>query len=201
MKCLLCGKDYSLEGNMIEVLFREDPICMNCRKGWKKNKNYRHISKYKVKSSWAYNDAFRTCLLQYKESCDEALKDVFLYPVKKELKRYFHGYTLLLLPSSKTKVEYRGFSHLKEMYSCLGLKMIEPFEQIEDRSQKGMSKQERSLMKKNIRLKEGIVLPKKIVLVDDVLTTGSTLKGALSCIDENTHKIKIYTIASTRILE
>ena len=38
-------------------------------------------------------------------------------------------------------------------------------------------------------------------LVDDVYTTGSTLRAALSNIDAKTHKIKIYTVARVPILE
>ena len=50
-------------------------------------------------------------------------------------------------------------------------------------------------------LKENIHLPYKIALVDDVYTTGSTLRAALSNIDAKAHKIKIYTVARVPILE
>ena len=39
-------------------------------------------------------------------------------------------------------------------------------------------------------------LPKKVVLVDDVCTTGSTLRAAIKLIKQKVKKIKIYTIST-----
>ena len=82
------------------------------------------LGPYIVKSSWEYNDAFRSTLIQYKECYDEALKDVFLYPTRKKIRNYLRGYTLILMPSTKEKLEERGFSHLKFMFSSLKLPML-----------------------------------------------------------------------------
>ncbi len=199
MKCLMCGKDFDENGSLREILFEEDLLCETCRSGWKENKRNDKVGQYRMKSSWIYNDAFKTCLIQYKEAGDEALKDIFLYPVKKDVKKYLKGYTLLLMPSTKEKLEQRGFSHLKYMFSCLKLPMLDPF--ITEQNQKGKSLKERNAIGKSMCLKENIKLPYKIALVDDVYTTGSTIRGALDCINQKQHKIKIYTVARVPILE
>ncbi len=199
MKCLMCGKDFDENGSLREILFEEDLLCETCRSGWKENKRNDKVGQYRMKSSWIYNDAFKTCLIQYKEAGDEALKDIFLYPVKKDVKKYLKGYTLLLMPSTKEKLEQRGFSHLKYMFSCLKLPMLDPF--ITEQNQKGKSLKERNAIGKSMYLKENIKLPYKIALVDDVYTTGSTIRGALDCINQKQHKIKIYTVARVPILE
>lgn len=96
-------------------------------------------------------------------------------------------------------MEERGFSHLKFMFSSLKLPMLEPF--ITESNQKGKTLKERKEIGKTMYLKENIHLPYKIALVDDVYTTGSTLRAALSNIDVKAHKIKIYTVARVPILE
>ena len=63
-------------------------------------------------------------------------------------------------------------------------------------AQKKASFAGRQQMSEAVSLKEGIVLPEKIVLCDDVITTGATLKGALQCIDLKIHQVRIYTAAA-----
>lgn len=75
---------------------------------------------------------------------------------------------------------------------------MEPFEKKDESDQKQKDLKERMKMIDNIVLKEGISLPKKIVLCDDTLTTGSTLKGALSTIDKSNHQIEIYCASMNR---
>lgn len=199
MNCLMCGKDLFTEGTIEEILFLNDLLCSNCRSKWVENKKDIRLGPYIVKSSWEYNDAFRSALIQYKECYDEALKDVFLYPVRKKIRHYLRGYTLILMPSTKERMEERGFSHLKFMFSSLKLPMLEPF--ITESNQNGKTLKERKEIGKTMYLKENIHLPYKIALVDDVYTTGSTLRAALSNIDAKAHKIKIYTVARVPILE
>ena len=199
MNCLMCGKDLFTSGTIEEILFSDDLLCSNCRSKWVENKKDIKLGPYIVKSSWEYNDAFRSTLIQYKECYDEALKDVFLYPVRKKIRHYLRGYTLILMPSTKERLEERGFSHLKFMFSSLKLPMLESF--ITESNQKGKTLKERKEIGKTMYLKENIHLPYKIALVDDVYTTGSTLRAALSNIDAKAHKIKIYTVARVPILE
>lgn len=195
MKCLLCMREMNL-GSLSDILFQEDLICSQCRKKWEKKDIVFKMEGIRVRSDYVYNDAFSSCLIQFKECCDEALKDVFLYKVKKKLKHRYRGYALCMMPSSTRKTEERGFSHLKEMYACVGLPILEPFEKTGDADQKQAGRMQRMEMQKEIRLKEGVVLPKKIVLCDDTITTGSTLKGALSCIDLSEHKVEIYCVSA-----
>lgn len=195
MRCLMCGKELG-EGSLQDILFGEDVLCSSCRKEWKQIKQSFTLEGVKGYSEYLYNDAFAKCLLQYKECGDEALKDVFLYPVRKKLKKRYRGSVLCLMPSSKEKMAERGFSHLRRIFESTELEILEPFLKNEERSQKELSYPERQQMRDNLTLKEGVILPKKIVLCDDVITTGATLKGALQCIDLSHHEVGIYTVAA-----
>ena len=101
----------------------------------------------------------------------------------------------MMMPSTKKKTEARGFSHLKSMFECLGLPCLEPFEKTEDISQKALGRSARQEMIGAIRLKKDAVLPEKIILCDDTVTTGATLKGALKCLDQKQHTIRICTVS------
>lgn len=195
MRCLMCGSLMD-QGTFRDIFDGSDPLCQTCRSEWQKKKIRFRLEGVKAESSYVYNSAFSGCLIQYKELGDEALKDVFLHEVRSELRRRYHGYTLCLLPSSREKQEQRGFSHLAEMFACLKLPVIEPFVKTGGWDQKNLGREERLQMKEMIRLKEGIVLPRKILLCDDTVTTGATLLGALSCLPEKGLKVRIYTVSA-----
>jgi competence protein ComFC len=168
--------------SLYDLLFNEDVICSACRKQWEKAERKFLFEGMPAYALWMYGEGFSHALLQFKERGDEALAPVFLYPERKKIRRLFRGYTLCLLPSGRAKREKRGFSHLAEMAACLHMNILEPFEMIEERSQKAGSRKDRSVMRKNIRLKEGAEIPDRICLFDDVITTGATMSGALKAL-------------------
>ena len=195
MRCLMCGSLMD-QGTFRDIFDGSDPLCQTCRQEWQRRKIRFCLDGVRAESSYVYNSAFSRCLIQYKELGDEALKDVFLQEVRSYLKWRYHGYTLCLLPSSAEKQEQRGFSHLAEMFACLKMPVIEPFVKISSRNQKKLGREERLQMKELIRLKEGIVLPQKVLLCDDTVTTGATLLGALSVLPQNVRKVRIYTVSA-----
>lgn len=180
------------------MLFYDDVICSRCRNKFDKVSKDTYINDIPYHYTYRYTKSFSDCLVQYKELYDEALKDVFMYDIRKKFKRKYRGYTLLLMPSSEKRIQQRGFHHLKEMVSCLDMDVLEPFEKIVNVDQK-KSGAKRKLMQQGIALKEGIELPYKILLFDDVYTSGATIQGALSCIDVKRHDIKIYTCSKVEV--
>lgn len=195
MRCLMCGEIIGTD-TFADLFRKEDLLCSSCRGEWKRiNQRFRFCGK-KAYVLYEYNDAFSACLIQFKELGDEALKDVFLYPDRTRLKRMYHGRTLLLLPSSAEKMEARGFSHLQELFESVGLSMVEPFEKREAGDQKARTRRERKTMESGITLKPGIRLPKRVVLADDVITSGSTMKGAMAVLPKDLD-VQVFACAIT----
>ena len=190
----MCGRRTGSSSMPLISMFSEDPLCFDCRKLWKPYQGRRKIEWIPVNILYDYRSGYSSALIQYKECGDEALKDIFLYPYISRIRWKYRGYTLLLMPSANEKVRQRGFDHLKEMFACLNMPMMSPFEKRREIDQKGGSRSRRSEMSGNIILKEGSVLPEKILLADDVITTGSTLRGALRCIDMQKHRIRILCV-------
>ncbi|MCH3960800.1 MAG: hypothetical protein LKF53_06595 [Solobacterium sp.] len=195
MRCLMCGRELG-ECSIRDILFGDDPLCLTCRKQWKYYPQCFYVDGIQADSDYLYREGFSTSLIQYKECGDEALKDAFLQPMIRKLQRRYHGMTLCLMPSSEEKIKERGFSHLMEMYASLGLPMMEPFIKNASAVQKELNYAGRQKITEQISLRKDAVLPEKIVLCDDVITTGATLKGALHCLNRTKHHILIYAAAA-----
>ena len=195
MRCLMCHKP--IRHDSFDTLFqKQDVLCADCRESWKRIEQRYRFEGHDAFVLYAYEGGFSECLLQYKELCDEALKPAFLMPDRTLLRRMYRGRTLLLLPSSEENRTFRGFSHLKGIFEILDLPMLEPFEKTDPASQKHLHRNERAAMASGIRLKEGAALPKRIVLADDVITTGSTMKGALAALPKGMD-IRIFACGLT----
>ncbi len=194
MKCLWCGKEMQ-EGSLRDLIIGSDPLCSDCRGAWMRKDIRFQFQNVPLYSFYVYGKAFSSCLIQYKELGDEALAGIFLHEIRGRIRRLFHGYTLVLMPSTAEKERERGFSHLEKMFACAGMPMISPFEKTASVSQKHLNREERMAMANAIRLKKDAVLPEKIVLCDDTITTGATLAGALSCFPHENHRIRICTVS------
>ena len=111
------------------------------------------------------------------------------------------GYYLVLMPSSKDNLKRRGFNHLLEIFNNLNIKMIEDLLIKKDNvDQKKLNKKEREKHKDFIGSNDLLrISGKKILLVDDVISTGNSIKQALKVLKEgNPKKIKILIIAENK---
>ena len=134
---------------------------------------------------------------QFKGLYDYELKDIFLEYFKDDLEFKYLGYTLTYAPSSKEDDTKRGYNHVEEIFSCLPNKKVKLFIKKDNYKQSDIKYKDRNKIIDHIALiKENLKGIKRVLIVDDVLTSGSTLKACASLLyKEGIKDIQFLTIS------
>ncbi|NBJ65181.1 ComF family protein [bacterium c-19] len=178
-RCYMCDHPINSKQDLYRWLKCDSLLCGAClRKLIPLRKTYQHQG-MKLHVLYAYNEFIENMLFQYKEGLDTELRFCFLHEDRRYIEKRYKGHTLALMPSSKEKTQARGFHALAEMSNVLRLKKIQPFYKTEDRKQSSLNYEQRLQIGEIIRLDATkTLLKKKLVLFDDVCTSGATLTKA-----------------------
>lgn len=180
--CLLCHKEIGLE-SWLDV-FGTDPLCGRCFRSFRPDMKEGTVEGYKGLSLYVYDEAFKGALYSFKGCGDYALKDVFITHQREYLARRYKGWVLVPAASVALHDEARGFNHVTEIFSCLGLPMEQCLLKTAKRKQSDLSLAERAKIGSFLRLKEGTDLRgKKILFVDDLLTSGHTALASMKLLE------------------
>ena len=192
MRCVYCD-EIKNKTNLTNIFLKQDLLCIECRKKMPIKRKIISYSNIKVESFYDYDSLFKSLLIQYKEAYDEALKDVFTYWLDDYLNYRYFDYKIVFVPSSESKLIQRGFNHLELIFSNLKHKRIDGLYQKQELIQEGKDFQERSKMKSNYIYtgeKE-----RKVLVLDDVVTTGSSMMGVYNALKEKVRYIKLLSLA------
>lgn len=197
--CLCCQRSLRYEDSLMSFFYVDDVICSQCRSMLRYKPAFFRLGKLKVHSLYPYEGLTRELLIQYKESRDEALFPLFLWPYIKELRRKYKKHLLVPIPSSREKMKERGFKTVQQLFGCLSLPYLEILSKSGDISQKGLHQSERSKISRHLKLHvaEGQRFG-KILLVDDIVTTGETMKAAYSLLSGHCDEISALSISYVR---
>lgn len=99
------------------------------------------------------------------------------------------GYVVAYVPDSKEAFRRRGFDHSREIAEKLaglvGLRCLDLFERPSSADQRELGRRQRiDNMRGRLHLKEGAAVPRRVLVVDDVCTTGATIYAACSALRE-----------------
>lgn len=174
-KCLLCSRKL-LDHQTLAQYILKDELCSDCRRFLKTRRRTIQMQHLKITAFYQYDETFSACLIQYKECMDEALKDVFLFEVKDWIHAHYRTCVFLCAPSSESAMERRGFQHVVQMFSSCRIEIVECFRKKKEFSQKKLTASQRSKIDDMFEVDlEKIPQGKRLVLIDDVATTGNTL--------------------------
>ncbi len=172
-------------------------ICSNCYRKFHPVYDQFTLSGCSGLAIYRYDDGIRSLIYQFKGCYDYELSSVFLDRSLEYLKMKYRGYVLVPAPSTKESDEKRGFNHVVEIFKHLDKPMYQVIEKTDNIKQSDLSKKDRRKISEHLIIKNRYLLTKKkVLIVDDVKTTGSTLKAMIKLIKEcRPRKIKILVLS------
>ena len=197
--CLICFKKVNIT-DFCRLFNAEIPICQACQTEMEPKFISFSVDGHKATSIYDYNPFIRKLIYQYKGCYDYELHKVFLDRYAKEIKLRYFDYVVIPIPSYKNEDEERGFNHVVETFKSLGINMLNIIEKTEKHKQAVSTFNQRKEVYKYLELNSHPDLSKKkILIVDDVYTTGSTMKAAIHLVEKlNPKKIDVLVVAKTR---
>lgn len=137
----------------------------------------------KVESLYLYNNDIKGLLYQLKGCYDIELAPIFFDRYLFEYRLKYYDFVLVPAPSYIEDDKKREFNHVEEIYKPLKL----PFEKIIVKTkQHKQSEQTRESRKEIVKVLKVIngerIRGKKVLIVDDVFTTGSTVRSIIKLI-------------------
>lgn len=219
MTCLLCGGDVSSPPRFTDLILlhqTSDLTCSPCRLSFEKIAEPHCPSCYRSGSSevcsdclywqeqgcqinhqalYRYNEAMKAYFSLYKFFGDYVLTQLFAKEIKKALKAY-KDYVLVPVPVSPATLAERGFNQVEGLLDMAGLTYQQVLVKGEGVKQSEKSRADRLASRPNYQLKAGVPLPEKIILVDDIYTTGATLASIVGLLRENgVREVKTFSLA------
>lgn len=155
---------------------------------------------YKALAVYEYNEFVRHLVYQYKGCFDYELCEVFVANFAQEIRQLYKDFTIIPIPSYQADDEVRGFNHVIEICKTIGLDIMQILEKTDHHKQATSNLHLRQEVCHFLRLKQSPDLRgKKVLIVDDIYTTGSTIRAAINLVEKlNPKKICILVVAKTR---
>lgn len=184
---------------MYNFFHPESELCEKCFQSLKAEFIHFYVGDVPTLAIYHYDDTIKNLLYKFKGCYDYELKNVFLERYLLYLRIIYAGYVVVPVPSSKVDDEKRGFNHVDEIFKSLKLPMEYVLKKEVREKQSSKSKKSRSKIDKQIVIEnKEKIKGKKVLVVDDVYTTGATLYKSISLVKSaSPKKVKALVVAKT----
>ena len=220
MICLLCAQHLKKNLTFGELLFlkkEESTLCLACYSSFEMigEEHCPNCYKKEVSSScqdcqlwckegievsheaiFSYNQAMKDFFNRYKFDGDYMLRKVFATILSENLKKY-KGYDFVLIPLSPERYAKRGFNQVAGLIEAAGLYHQDILGKREEKASSSKNRSERLATELPFFIKDGVTVPKKILLIDDIYTTGATVNRVKSML-ENAGAEEVRTFSLVR---
>lgn len=161
------------------LLISEHALCFSCRETSIKEKH--PIDR--MFFLYPYIKEYVDIVLYWKNENIRSLSPFFATLIAKFIKHtpILREYTIVPVPPRPKKLKERGWDQMEDISTFLKFYHHLPISRIlarrDGHSQKGLSKMERELnLIEKFYVKKRVRVPKKVIILDDVITTGTTIK-------------------------
>ena len=159
--CLICHKPIRKEPSLFTLVY-DSPICASCLAQFEPLHYVGSFHDVKLTILYRYNAFFQTLLFRYKGQYDYELRNAFIVSDQCFLSDYYRSHVIVVAPSDDIANKKRGFIPTAGIVSSFSSNIFT------------------GLYKKS---PNGEVLrKKKVLLFDDVITSGSTLEKCLDLV-------------------
>ena len=220
MICLLCGQHLKKNLTFGELLFlkkEESSLCLACYSSFEMigEEHCPNCHKKGVSTScqdcqlwckegidvsheaiFTYNQAMKDYFSRYKFDGDYILRKIFASILKDKLRKY-KEFQILLIPLSPERFSKRGFNQVEGLIETTGLSHLDVLGKREEKASSSKNRSERLATELPFFIKEGSRIPKKILLIDDIYTTGATVNRVKSML-ENAGAEEVRTFSLVR---
>lgn len=145
---------------------------------------------------FSYNQAMKDFFSRYKFDGDYILRKIFATILRDFLIKY-KDYHFILIPLSPERYAKRGFNQVAGLIEAAGFSHLDVLGKREEKASSSKNRSERLATELPFFIKEGIRIPKKILLIDDIYTTGATVNRVKSML-ENAGAEEVRTFSLVR---
>ena len=219
MSCLLCGQSIKNDLTFRSLLLlknKENNVCVDCLSGFEKISEEHCSNCMKIGVStkcqdcqyWCkkgirvdhqaifiYNQAMKDFFSRYKFDGDYLLRKVFTSYLSEEFRKY-KGYQFVVVPLSSERYYNRGFNQVIGLVEAAGYSYNDILGKRDEKASSSKNRLERLATKLPFFIKNDVDIPKKILLIDDIYTTGSTVNRIKRMLEEaGAEDVKTFSLA------
>jgi competence protein ComFC len=189
--CRICGRPFAL----LEVEYRSGSICLDCKR-WEDDERWKGSLDKNI-ALYTYTNFTKEVIARFKFRGDYVLAEVFAADVLKALQDFQYDY-IVPIPLSEERFYERGFNQAEAVIRAAGLVPSRVLTRVHTEKQSKKSRNERIHLEQVFNVESDLDLRgKTILIVDDIYTTGSTLRHAAKLLKEN-EAVKVYSLTLAR---
>lgn len=167
--CNICGRML----HALDPQFHHDGRCNDCCR-WEEEPEYKEVLR-KNFSLYLYNDFLKEVIAKYKYRGDYVLAKIFAEEFHKRIKIVKPDF-IVPIPLSKERLWERGFNQAEALITEAGFKPAKILSRTHSEKQSKKSRSERIHLPQVFQA--DYPLTGKVLIVDDIYTTGSTIRHA-----------------------